>query len=143
LQFDINYLAVLVAGISNMVVGFLWYGPLFGKPWIKEMGWENKSPEEMEAMKSKMMPMYAKSFIGALLMAYVFAHVLKAFAMAMGQSGAAEALQGALWMWLGFIVPVLYGKVLWEGKSHKLYFIDVFYYLVTLSAMALILVLWK
>lgn len=139
MEFIINYWAVLVAAISNMVVGFLWYGPIFGKPWAVEMGWGNKTKEEMDEIKKKAMPAYAKSFIGALLMAYVFAHVLIAFE----SDSVSMALQGALWMWLGFVAPVMYGKVLWENKSHKLFAIDSSYYLVSLAAMSLILTLWK
>ena len=36
--FDINWLAVLVSVIANMVIGAIWYGPLLGKPWMKELG---------------------------------------------------------------------------------------------------------
>ena len=34
---NINYLAVVVAAIVNMALGSLWYGPIFGKAWIKMM----------------------------------------------------------------------------------------------------------
>lgn len=34
----VNYLAILVAAVLSMVLGFLWYGPLFGKEWTKLMG---------------------------------------------------------------------------------------------------------
>jgi hypothetical protein len=34
----INYLAVLACAIVAMPVGFLWFGPLFGKPWARHMG---------------------------------------------------------------------------------------------------------
>ena len=34
---EVNLLAVLVAGIVPMVVGALWYGPLFGKRWLQLM----------------------------------------------------------------------------------------------------------
>jgi len=34
----LNWLAILVAAISTMVVGFLWYSPLlFAKAWMREM----------------------------------------------------------------------------------------------------------
>ena len=33
---SVNWLAVLVAGISSFVVGGIWYSPnLFGKAWLK------------------------------------------------------------------------------------------------------------
>ena len=36
--FTINYLAILACAIVAMPVGFLWFGPLFGKAWQREMG---------------------------------------------------------------------------------------------------------
>ena len=47
MEIPINYLAVLAAAVSNMVLGFLWYGPLFGKTWSKLMGWGEMTPEKM------------------------------------------------------------------------------------------------
>ena len=34
----INHLAVWVAIILQFVIGFLWYGPLFGESWMKMVG---------------------------------------------------------------------------------------------------------
>ena len=48
---EINYLAVLVAGVAAVAVGFLWYGPLlFAKPWMKLMG---HTKETMEGAKKR------------------------------------------------------------------------------------------
>ena len=34
---SLNLLAIFVAGLSTMAVGFLWYSPLlFAKPWMRE-----------------------------------------------------------------------------------------------------------
>jgi hypothetical protein len=44
---DINWLAVLIATVIYMVLGALWYGPLFGKAWMKAIGWAG--PDEQEA----------------------------------------------------------------------------------------------
>ena len=43
---DVNLLAVLVAGIVPMIVGMLWYGPLFGNRWLTPM---ETTPEEIRA----------------------------------------------------------------------------------------------
>ena len=32
--------AVLIAVVANFILGFLWYTPLFGKAWAKEMGFD-------------------------------------------------------------------------------------------------------
>lgn len=34
----INHLAVWVAIVLQFVLGFLWYGPLFGEPWMQMVG---------------------------------------------------------------------------------------------------------
>ncbi|HTM67847.1 MAG TPA: DUF1761 domain-containing protein [Candidatus Binatia bacterium] len=142
----INYLAVLACGVSSMVVGSLWYGPLFGKPWAKLMGF---TPEKMEAMKKdpagkkKMMRSYGLMFLGSLVMAYVLAHAIVFAGAYLKVTGAPAGLMGALWNWLGFIVPVSMGVVLWDGKPWKLFFINVGHYLASLCVMGLILSLWK
>ncbi len=41
----INYWAVIVVAIINTVLGFLWFGPIFGKMWISLMGF---TPEQVE-----------------------------------------------------------------------------------------------
>ncbi len=138
MDFEINYLAVLVCGIASMVLGYLWYGPLFSVPWMKEMGIDRNNQQLMSEMQGKAKWAYPQQFIGALIMAYVFAHVLQAF----GSDSVGMALQGALWTWLGFIATVKYGEILWSGKSMKLFFIDSGYHLVQLAIYAIILQLW-
>lgn len=138
MEFSINYLAVLVSGISNMVIGFLWFGPVFGKVWIKLMGW---GPEVIEEAKKKggMGKSYVLALVGAVVTAYVLAHFLQ-IALVFDVAG---ALMLVFWLWLGFIATVLLSSVLWEGRSWKLYFFNLAYYLVAFSAMAVILTLWK
>jgi hypothetical protein len=137
----INYLAVLVAAVASMVIGSLWYGPIFGKKWIALMGW---TEEQMNSAKAKGMgKSYALMFVGSLLMAYVLAHSVIYAAYYMRVSGFSAGLMVGFWNWLGFVVPVSLGSVLWEGKSWKLWFLNVGYYLVTLMVMGAILAVWR
>lgn len=139
---NINYLAVLAAAVASMVLGFLWYGPLFGKPWADMMGYKFDSPEAMKAMQKKAMPGYVASFIGALVMSYVLAHSL-IFASAYTQTeGVSAGLMAGFWSWLGFVAPVTLGTVFWESKPWKLWFINVSYWLVLLLVMGAILAIW-
>ena len=140
----VNYWAVLVGAIANMAIGFVWYGPLFGKQWTKLMGW---TPEQMEAGKAKMKSegwkTYGMAAIGALVMAFVMSHVAT-FAMAyMQTSGMAAGLSTGFWMWLGFVAPVTMSTVLWEGKSWKLWCLSSGYYLVALLVMGAIVAGWR
>ncbi len=105
----INYLAVLVAAIVNMVLGALWYGPLFGKVWAELSG---ITGEKMAQMKAKGMgKSYAVMMVGSLLMSYILAHAM-IFANAYLQTG---GIMGGLMVgilnWLGFIAPVTVGMV--------------------------------
>lgn len=126
-----------------MIVGFIWYGPLFGKAWSREMGWGAMTGEQVQAMKKKAMFMYPQQFIAALLMAYVFAHVLGAFYAAQVGRSVGTGLQGAFWMWLGFILPLKYAEKLFGGKSWKLFLIDSGYWLVSILVMGAIIAGWE
>ena len=72
-------------------------------------------------------------------MAFVLAH----FSNVWGATGVAGAWQLAFWIWLGFIATVMLGSVLWQGKPWKLYILNVAYQLVSLFAMAVVVVMWK
>ena len=130
---EINWLAVLVAAISNMVLGFLWYGPFFGKQWTKLEGWTKADMEK--AQKEGMSKTYALTFVGAIVMAYVLNVVLN-------NSSAVDYMSGAMvgfWVWLGFTVPVLMNEVLFGRKLWQVFYINVGYYLVSLMVMGAIL----
>jgi len=146
MEVPVNYLAVSASGVAAMILGSVWYGPLFGKQWMAMMG---LTPEKTAAMKAdpaakkKMMRSYGLMFLGALVMAYVLSHAL-AFAQAyIGSKGAMAGVSVGFWNWLGFIVPVTMGSVLWESRPWKLWALNAGYYLVQLVMMGVILALWK
>ncbi len=136
----INYWAVIVSAVAAMGLGYLWYGPLFGKQWIALMGW---SKGEMDRkMKEGVGPQYLLQAAGALVMAYVLAHSIIFASAFLQQSGLVGGLQAAFWAWLGFVAPVSMGSVLWDGKPWKLWALNSGYFLVTLLVMGAILGYW-
>lgn len=142
---DVNYVAVLVSAVVALAIGSVWFGPLFGKPWMKmAMGVDMGAlTSEQKAKGMKMMPMnMAIQFVGALLMAFVLSHALVFASAYLGESGISAGLQTGFWNWLGFVAPVTIGVVLWEGKSWKLWAIVAGNWLVTLCVMGVILALW-
>lgn len=42
MQPHFNYLAILIGAIAAFIVGSLWYGPLFGKKWMKLNNFTNE-----------------------------------------------------------------------------------------------------
>jgi hypothetical protein len=134
---EVNYSGVLIAGIVSMVIGFLWYSPmLFAKPWMKEMGY---TASGMKDIQKKMGPMYALSFVAALLTAFVLYHSVAMGAYFFGMSGIGIGLQAAFWSWLGFIMPVQLTDVIFGSKSWKLFFINTGYQLASVLGMGIVL----
>ena len=141
MELKINMLAVLVAVVVNFFLGFIWYTPLFGKIWGKEMGYD----PAMKPDKSVMIKGMAFMVIGNFLFAFVLAHNIAAwqFVPAMKDMGTvSNVLATAIFTWLGFYFPGHLGATVWEQKSWKLFAIDTGYSLVSLLVVAGILICW-
>ncbi|PJZ67450.1 DUF1761 domain-containing protein [Leptospira wolffii] len=138
----LNFLAIGVSVLATMVIGFLWYGPIFGKIWVKEMGLENMEPNTKQMMKSM-----ALGIVGAFLTAYVLSHsifVWKPSSWHLEGDGPAwkYGAYGAFYVWLGFFVPLLFNSIAWEGKSWRLFFVNASHNLVSLMVTGIILAVW-
>ena len=129
----VNLVAVLVAAIASMVIGFLWYGPLFGKQWMAMMKIKKSDIAKMKKMAGKN---YAWTFIISLVTAYVLA----VFIDLAGASTVAAGATIAFWAWLGFVATVTAGSVLWDGKSTNLYFLNNAFQLIAMVVMGAIIV---
>ena len=133
-----NLLAVLVSGIISMFIGALWYSPLlFGKQWIKLMGFDEK---ELEKAKAKGM---GKSYFTAFIATLFTAYVIALFVSYANATTFTQGLTIGFWAWIGFIVPVLLNSVLWENKPQKLYAINIANYLVVFLLIGGILAVWS
>jgi hypothetical protein len=64
---EINFLALLVAALSTVVVGFIWYNPrVFGTIWMKESG---MTQEKMKGTNMAMI--FGLSLVYALLISFI------------------------------------------------------------------------
>jgi hypothetical protein len=136
----INLLGVLVAAISTMVVGLLWYSPLlFAKPWVREMGYDMNDKAKMEEMKKSAGPAYAGSFVASLVSAFVLALFLHWTKAENWQFGALIGFH----VWLGFVATVQLTGVLFMKQSMKLFAINTGYQLVCYLVMGAILGAWS
>jgi hypothetical protein len=143
-EIHINYTAVLAAMVANMVLGFLWYGPLFGKAWAREVGVDIavKPPPKVFARAMTLM------VVGTFLTCYVLAHSALVWRPSVWGAGAdmPDASYGffsAFFTWIGFYVPLLLGSVAWENKSWKLFGINAAYSFVALLSAGMILAHWR
>jgi len=138
---QINIVAILIAVIANFFLGFIWYTPLFGKIWGREMGYNtDQKPKTSDMIKGM-----SFMVIGNFLLAWVFAHNIAVWnPVTWGQapsamSPALNASMAAVFTWLGFYFPTDLGSTVWEKKSWTLFFINTGYHLVSLLLVAFIL----
>jgi len=140
MEMNINMTAILVAVVANFFLGFLWYTPLFGKAWAKEMGFDaNVKPSGGEMAKGMIIMV-----IGNFFLAYVLAHNIGAWSFVPGNSEVppmANVMSATFFTWLGFYLPVDIGTVTWERKSWKLFGINTGYHFMMLLVASLILTL--
>lgn len=125
----VNIWAILISMIFSVVLGFFWYGPLFGKKWMALSG--IAMPEEKPGMSTMTKPIIL-SFVGAVFMVWTLTYLLAFHNGFYQTSGLAPALGVSVMLWLGFIVPVYLNFVGWEGKSKTLFAINAGYWLVFL-----------
>ena len=133
----INYLAVIVAGLANWLLGALWYGPLFGNKWLQLMGWDQAkvaAVQQQGVAKSMII-----SFIGALLTALILAVI---YARAGVQSWL-DGLKIALYIWFGFVALIGMDTVIFEQRNYGLYQINSTYHLAGLLIAGAIIGAWR
>ena len=141
-----NYLAVLAAGIFPMIVGALWYGPLFGKRWLALM--ETTAEEIQEGFNP--LQTYGGSFLLALITAFILAQLFAGLGDAArvvsiaGKSG--DAVGGvylALLALIAFILPVGYQSLAFEGRKAGLVWLNLGYNAVAIVGQAVIIAVWR
>ena len=139
----VNMVAVLVAVVANFIFGAIWFMPLFGRAWAKEMKMDLSQKPPKSAMYRGMFIMV----IGNFLLAFVLAHDILAWnPVTWGAApdpnwGATSACKAAFFTWLGFFLPVDLSKIAWEGASFKLFMINTVYHFLSLLIAAMILVM--
>jgi len=137
---SLNWLAVLVAGISTMVVGFLWYSPLlFAKPWMREMGYDPNDKAKTQEMQKSAGPAYAGSLAAGFLSAFTLGLILHG----LGAQDVHFGIMASFHIWLGFVATVQFTSALFMKHSMKLFAINTGYQLVCYLVMGTVLTLWK
>lgn len=131
---EVNYVAILLAVVSSMIVGSVWYAlPVFGKTWIKLARVDQK-----EAAKNGWRPILIGVLAGAVT-AYVLAHVAYLSNYYFGNSFLQDALTTAFWLWLGLTAARFITHDAFECRPLKLTMITIAHEFLTLMAMGAII----
>lgn len=136
MEIQVNFLAVLLAAILDMLIGMFWYSPFgFGKLWMRMIG---KTEEELKETGNSAGVAYMASTLAAVVMAFVLAHVVKIS----GTTDYLTALQIGFWVWLGFVVAGVLPTYIYEDRKKGLFVLYIAYKLVSILVMAVLLTLW-
>ena len=142
---EVNLFAVLVAGIVPMVIGALWYGPLFGKRWLAMM--EMTAEEVQEGFNP--VKTYGVSLLLALVTAYVIAQLVAEVSpetvssMSGGGGSAMVGVHVALMALIAFVLPAAHQSVTFEKRKAGLAWLNVAYNGVALLGQAVVIAVWR
>jgi Protein of unknown function (DUF1761) len=159
---EFNFLAVLVAALSTLFIGFIWYSDkVFGSLWMREAG---LNKDEMQ--KGNMLKIFGLTFIYsfflAFMMQFIVIHQFGAYGMIGNVVDTAKpsfaafmadygnefrsfkhgALHGFM-AGLLFALPIVAVNGLFERKSWKYILIHAGYWIITLMVMGAIVCGWK
>lgn len=130
----INWLAVLLAGLSSMVIGSIWYAkPVYGNLWIKLA-----KIDENKMKKSGVRP-FVIAVAMSLLAAYVLAHVSALANAFYDIAPLSAALSTALWLWAGLSLTTVVVHNVFESRPWRLTFVTAGYQFFLLMAQGLII----
>jgi hypothetical protein len=128
-----NYAAVFISALAYWLLGAVWYGVLFSKPW---MALENISIEQAKSM-NPVLP-YVITFVLNLLIAYALAQIcIWRNANTVGRGASVGVL-----LWIGFVGPITFTTYMYEMRPKELFAINQFYPLAGLVLMGAIIGAW-
>ena len=156
---EFNFLAILVAAIVPLIIGFIWYNPsIFGTAWARAA---EMTEEKMKG--GNMAVIFIVSLLLSVLLAFMtqmlVVHEMGVMGMTEGQLEG-ETVKAFLAEWEGkyrsfkhgalhgamsgifFVLPVLGINALFERKGWKYILINTGYWVVTLGVMGAIIGGW-
>ena len=163
---EMNFYVLFLAALVPMVIGFVWYGPMFGNAWMKEMGFTKESLAGTNMFKILIISYVFSLFIASFLM-FVVIHQSGIYSTLAGEPGFNEKAgegfaffqdfintygdrfrtfgHGALLgmtTGLFFVLPILSILALFERKTIKYVAINAGYWTVTFAIMGGIICQW-
>ncbi|NYH96356.1 DUF1761 domain-containing protein [Novosphingobium marinum] len=122
---DIDLLAVFLGAVAFFVIGAIWYGPLFGKAWQREVGLSDAQIKE-----GNVAVVFGLAFLFELLIAVMLGHNI---------ARTSPAPHVIMMMAVGFglviMTPAIGIHYLFQRRSGKLFAIDAGYFVVGMAAM--------
>ena len=132
---ELNWLAIFLAAVSTMIVGSIWYGPLFGKKWEKLA--KIKPDKDFNGKKAAVM--YVGAFVTSLITAIIIAYMAYIANRTFHNSFIQDAVVVSILLWLGFTAARIYMHDSFERRPRELTALSVSHEFVTIVIMATII----
>lgn len=127
---DLRVGIVILAAIVPFVIGFFWYGPLFGKRWMKEVGLSKR-----DINRSSMPKIFGISFLSMVLASVFIGGIITTLSRDFTILEATET--GAL-LGLTLAATALAASYQFAERSLKLLLIDVGYIVLSYTLIGLV-----
>ena len=127
----VNWFAVLVGTVLSMVLGFFWYGPLFGNTWLSLIG---KSAEDIESDPI----MFLKTAVAALVAMVLLNVVVSSF----GATSFFEGVVAGALTFVGFGATQTFVYTTFEGPSEKVWLLFGSYQILVFGIMGGVFAIW-
>ena len=138
---QVKFLAVLIAAVVLMVLGFIWY-TVFAKQWSAYTGWTREKVQQQP--QSQMMMSYGLTFVSAFVQAWVLAGLFNVIGITSATGvPILTALGLAALVWAGFVAAPSVSNFAFEHRPWGLWAIINGLYLVNLLVAGIILVILK
>jgi hypothetical protein len=133
-NFGVNYLAVIVAAVVALVIGFAYYAPqTFGKRWMAYLGTtqaELGNPEPMGI---------ATGVVASLVNAWVLA----VLSLNLGGKTLTDGVMLGILCWLGFMATITAAQISFEKKPWGLWLLNNVHNVIVQVVMAAIVTAWR
>jgi hypothetical protein len=156
---EMNFYIFFLAALVPLVIGFVWYGPLFGNAWMKELGFTKESLANKNMVLTLILS-YVFSLFLAMFLLPATIHQMGVYSTLAGEPGFAESTGEAFTYFQDFLsnygdrfrtfkhgalhgvlsglflaLPVIAIIAMFERKSVKYVAINAGYWIVTLGVM--------
>lgn len=131
---EVNWLAIVLATASSMVVGSVWYArSVFGNTWVKLTKLDEKKVQNGSA--KAILITIAVSFLTAYVLAHV-SYISNAFFQHLFFK---DAVTTAFWLWAGLTAARIITHDVFEMRPGKLTFLTVAHEFVTIMIMGMVI----
>ena len=138
MEIELNWIAIVLAALSTMVVGSIWYGPLFGKLWEKLA----KIKRDPNFGGVQMASLYIGAFLTSLITAIVMGMAVAIAYSFFGGNYLLVSVGTVITLWLGFTAARIQMHDGFENRPKQLTNLTLSHEFVTLVIMAVIIGVW-